>query len=194
MSALIFATNNAHKLEEIAAITKDRFRIVSLVEAGITCEIPETSETIAGNALQKARFIFDMTGADCFADDTGLEVDALGGAPGVYSARYAGPAATYEDNVVKLLHALEGCTNRSARFRTVIALILGGKSYLFEGLAEGSITVNRRGLAGFGYDPVFLPSGMTQTFAEMDASHKNKISHRGKATEKLTAFLLNGER
>jgi XTP/dITP diphosphohydrolase len=156
---------------------------------GIVEEIPETQPTIEGNALQKARYVHERTGADCFADDTGLEVAALGGAPGVYSARYAGEHCSFADNTAKLLDELRGADDRTARFRTVIALIVGGREYLFEGEVRGEITRAASGAGGFGYDPVFRPEGCEATFAEMDAAAKNAISHRGRAVEKLVAFL-----
>jgi len=189
MHELIFVTNNRHKLSEIRQISGPEFRINSLAETGFTENIEETADTLEGNALIKARHIHALTGADCFADDTGLEVDALGGAPGVYSARYAGEKATYTDNVNKLLEAMGGMENRGARFRTVIALILDNREYLFDGTVEGTIVRECRGSEGFGYDPVFLPEGHSETFAEMDAVMKNGISHRGRAVEALLRFL-----
>lgn len=186
---LVFATNNAHKLREVAEIVGDGFEIVSLKEIGCHDEIPETADTLEGNALQKARYIHERYGLDCFADDTGLEVDALGGAPGVYSARYAGPGHDSRANMRKLLHELEGIEERKARFRTAIALILDGKERIFEGIVEGSITKEPRGEAGFGYDPLFAPEGYGETFAEMDEELKNTISHRARAVAKLADFL-----
>ncbi len=186
---IVFATNNAHKIEEIKQILANKFTIVSLNEIGVNEEIPETGVTLTENASQKSHFIFDRYGLDCFADDTGLEVDALNGAPGVFSARYAGEGCSYEDNVRKLLREMVGKTIRTARFKTVVSLILNGKEHLFEGAVEGKIITTRKGTSGFGYDPVFLPAGYHQTFAEMSAEVKNKISHRGKAAEKLVAFL-----
>ena len=191
MKKIVFATNNAHKIEEIKQILANKFTIVSLKEIGFNEEIPETGVTLAENASQKSHFIFDRYGLDCFADDTGLEVDALNGAPGVFSARYAGERCSYEDNVRKLLQEMEGKTTRTGRFKTVVSLILNGKEYLFEGSVEGKIITTPKGLSGFGYDPVFLPDGYKQTFSEMSAELKNKISHRGKAAEKLVAFLIN---
>ncbi len=188
-TALIFATNNRHKLDEVRQILGGGYRLETPREHGIDEDIPETQPTIEGNALQKARYVHERTGRDCFADDTGLEVEALGGAPGVYSARYAGPECSFEDNMNKLLEALEGEENRRARFRTVIALIMGGKEYLFEGTVEGIITHTKHGGEGFGYDPIFRPDGHSETFAEMPATAKNAISHRGRATEKLAGFL-----
>ena len=167
--------------------------MVTATEAGITEEIPETQPTIEGNALQKARYVYEHTGLNCFADDTGLEVEALNGAPGVYSARYAGEHVSYADNNVLLLKNLAGCENRKARFRTVIALIVDGKEYLFEGRVEGAIATEPHGEGGFGYDPLFVPEGSQLTFAEMSSEAKNKISHRGRAVAKLVAFLHGKE-
>lgn len=188
---LVFVTNNSHKLREVKEILDDKFEIVSLDDLGIDEEIPETADTLEGNALQKARFVHSLTQLDCFADDTGLEVDALQGAPGVYSARYAGEDASFDDNMNKLLDALGENSNRKASFRTAIALILDNVEHLFEGSVEGIILNEKHGLDGFGYDPVFQPLGYKQSFAEMDASLKNSISHRGRAVEKLAGFLLN---
>lgn len=188
---LVFATNNAHKLREIKEILNEAFEIVSLKELGIYEDIPETADTLAGNARQKAQYVQEKTGLNCFADDTGLEVDALNGAPGVFSARYAGENATYADNVNKLLQAMQQETNRQARFKTVISLILNEKEYLFEGSVEGSILREKQGEKGFGYDPVFLPAGHSESFAEMSADQKNAISHRGRSVRKLVEFLLS---
>ena len=187
---LNFATNNKHKLQEVREVLGDSFLVESLQSLGINEDIPEDQLTLEGNALQKARFLYDRTGEDCFADDTGLEVEALNGAPGVYSARYAGESKNSLDNMALLLKNMEGVKNRKARFRTVIALILNGEEYLFEGVVNGVITEQPRGTAGFGYDPLFVPDGYTTTFAEMDSEAKNAISHRGLAVEKLAAFLL----
>lgn len=189
MKTLLFATNNPHKLEEISAIAGSEIRIISLKEAGFEGEIPETSDTIAGNAIQKARFLHDRLGIPVFADDTGLEVEALNGAPGVYSARYAGPDATYDDNVNKLLNALESKGNRNARFVTIIALIEDSEAKLFEGIVDGTITSEKRGSGGFGYDPVFVPYGHSLTYAEMSSELKNSLSHRALATQKLVKYL-----
>lgn len=186
---LVFATNNKHKIREISALLDDRFTIVGLADVGIEEDIPEDADTLAGNALSKARHVHARTGLNVFADDTGLEVDALNGAPGVYSARYAGPGKSPDDNIVRLLKQLEGITDRKARFRTVIALILNDKEYLFEGTVEGKITMDRRGAGGFGYDPVFMAESFDRTFAELPLAEKNLISHRAKATEKLITFL-----
>lgn len=189
MKEIIFATNNLHKLEEINQIIADQYKVLSLKDIGFNEDIPETAPTIEGNALQKATYIYDRFQKDCFADDTGLEVEALDGAPGVYSARYAGPDCSYADNVNKLLEALQGISNRKARFKTVIACFLNGKTVSFEGIVNGQILVKPQGGGGFGYDPVFLPDGFDQSFAEMPAQLKNSISHRGIAVRKLVAFL-----
>ena len=189
MRKLIFATNNAHKLGEVQALLGDAFTLVTLRECGITEDIPETADTLEGNALQKARYVYEKTGLDCFADDTGLEVDALGGAPGVHSARYATDGHDFAANNRLLLKNLEGITDRTARFRTVIALILDGVEYTFEGRVEGTITTAESGSEGFGYDPLFVPSGEIITFAQMSAEAKNAISQRGRAVAKLVNFL-----
>lgn len=187
---LTFASNNAHKLEEIRRkLAGSSIGILSLNESGITQELPETGTTLEANSFQKANTVYSKYGLNCFADDTGLEVDALDGEPGVYSARYAGENASYEQNVTKLLQAMEGKTDRSARFRTVISLVMDATEYRFEGVVEGYIIEKPRGNKGFGYDPVFVPVGYNQTFAEMDPDTKNKISHRGLAVEKLVRFL-----
>ena len=193
MRKLIFATNNAHKLGEVQALLGDAFTLVTLRECGITEDIPETADTLEGNALQKARYVYEKTGLDCFADDTGLEVDALGGAPGVHSARYATDGHDFAANNRLLLKNLEGITDRTARFRTVIALILDGVEYTFEGRVEGTIATAESGSEGFGYDPLFVPSGEIITFAQMSAEAKNAISHRGRAVAKLVNFLKNGK-
>lgn len=190
MKKFVFATNNAHKLEEVSAILKDKVELLSMKDINCTVDIPETADTLEGNALIKARFIFENYHSNCFADDTGLEVEALDGAPGVYSARYAGDAHNSEANMKKLLHDLEGAENRKAQFRTVFALIIDGKEHLFEGIVKGEIIRHRRGNSGFGYDSIFVPEGYTQTFAEMGNELKNKISHRALATNKLCKFLL----
>lgn len=189
MREIVFATNNAHKMEEVAAMLGGEYRLVTLRECGITEEIPENEPTIEGNALQKARYVHERTGGDCFADDTGLEVDALNGAPGVHSARYATDGHDFEANMRLLLRNMEGKTDRRARFRTVIALILDGEEYLFEGVVEGRITEQPAGDHGFGYDPVFVPEGEAETFAEMSAERKNAISHRGRAVRKFADFM-----
>lgn len=190
---IVFATHNAHKVSEVQAVLGSEYQLVTATEAGITEEIPETQPTIEGNALQKARYVYEHTGLNCFADDTGLKVEALNGAPGVYSARYAGEHVSYADNNVLLLKNLAGCENRKARFRTVIALIVDGKEYLFEGRVEGTIATEPHGEGGFGYDPLFVPEGSQLTFAEMSSEAKNKISHRGRAVAKLVAFLHGKE-
>lgn len=189
---LVFATNNKHKLDEVRKITaQHNIEVVSLADIHCHDEIPETADTLEGNALQKAQYIQDKFGLDCFADDTGLEVEALDNAPGVYSARYAGPGHDSEANMQKLLQEMEGKTNRKARFRTVIALIIGDKQYCFSGIVNGTITTEKKGENGFGYDPIFIPEGCEQTFAELGDSVKNKISHRAKAVEQLDHFLAN---
>lgn len=189
MQDIVFATNNAHKLTEIRRIVGDKFRILSLKEIGCEEDIPETATTLEGNALMKARYVKEHYGYDCFADDTGLMVDALDGAPGIYSARYAGPGHDSAANMKLLLRNLEGVTERSARFITVIALILNGKEMTFEGRVEGEILTAPRGTDGFGYDPVFKPVESTMAFAEMSADDKNAISHRGRATARLLDYL-----
>ncbi|WP_131752788.1 non-canonical purine NTP diphosphatase [Prevotella heparinolytica] len=186
----VFATNNAHKLEEVSAILGKRIELLSMKDIDCNVDIPETADTLEGNALIKARYIFENYHLDCFADDTGLEVEVLNGAPGVYSARYAGDAHDSEANMKKLLKEMENVENRRARFRTVFALIINGKEHLFEGIVKGEIIKNRKGTSGFGYDPVFVPEGYSQTFAEMGNELKNKISHRAMATQKLCHFLL----
>lgn len=186
---IIFATNNAHKLVEVQALMPQGISIVGLSQMGIHDDIPEDGDTLEANALQKARYVYERTKRNCFADDTGLEVEALGNAPGVYSARYAGPQKSSADNIVKLLEELRGHQNRRARFRTVIALIIDGKEHLFEGIVRGHITEQLSGTEGFGYDPIFMPEGYNQTFAEMPLDVKNDISHRGRAVQKLVEFL-----
>jgi XTP/dITP diphosphohydrolase len=186
---LIFATNNQHKADEIRAVLKGPVELVTLREAGIDIDIPEPYDTLEENARTKSVTIFKMTGTDCFSEDTGLEVDALGGEPGVKSARYAGEGRSFDANIDKLLSQLSGITDRKARFRTVISLLINGKETLFEGVCEGRIIEERRGNNGFGYDPVFIPDGADRSFAEMDIAGKNQFSHRKKATQKLVAFL-----
>ena len=187
---LVFATNNAHKLEEVAAILGDQVELLSLNDIGCQADIPETAETLEGNALLKSSYIYKNYHLDCFADDTGLEVKALNGAPGVYSARYAGGEGhDAQANMLKLLHELEGKENRKAQFRTAISLILDGKEYLFEGVIKGEIIKEKRGDSGFGYDPVFMPEGYDRTFAELGNNIKNQISHRALAVQKLCEFL-----
>ena len=186
---IIFATNNEHKVSEIRAALPKGIDVISLREAGIDIDIPEPHPTLEENALQKASVIYSLKNISCFSEDTGLEVQALGGAPGVKSARYAGENSTSEENIVLLLENLELATNREARFRTVICLLLEEKPYYFEGVCPGFIIRERRGEKGFGYDPVFIPSGSDRTFAEMELAEKNIFSHRGKALLKLVAFL-----
>ena len=186
---LVFATNNKHKLDEIKAAIDKSIRIVSLDEMNIREEIPETQETIEGNAIQKARYIFEKYKINCFADDTGLEVEALNGRPGVYSARYAGENCTFRDNVNKLLGEMQNKKNRSAKFRTIIAFVNNGEVNTFEGSVDGEITEDAAGNEGFGYDPVFKPSGFATTFAQMSQEEKNGISHRGKAVSKFVEYL-----
>lgn len=186
---IVFATNNAHKLNEVRQVVGSSFEIVSLRECGITEDIPENEPTLEGNALAKARYIHARTGLDCFADDTGLEVDALGGEPGVRSARYATDGHDDEANKRLLLERMSGIENRAAQFRTAVALILDGKEYLFEGVVRGAIAAEQHGEGGFGYDPLFFPEGGDRTFAEMSGEEKNAISHRGRAVRKLAEFL-----
>lgn len=191
MKKLVFATNNAHKLEEIRAILGGKVEILSLNDINCHADIPETADTLQGNAALKAQYIYENYGLDCFADDTGLEVEALNGAPGIYSARYAGGEGhDSEANMKKLLSEMQDKENRKARFRTVICLIEGGKEKFFEGIVNGSIIRERKGGAGFGYDPVFMPDGYSETFAEMGNDEKNKISHRARAVQKLCEYLL----
>ncbi|MBO7144626.1 MAG: RdgB/HAM1 family non-canonical purine NTP pyrophosphatase [Salinivirgaceae bacterium] len=189
MKALVFATHNSHKASEINNLLGGLYEIRELDAIGITEDIPENGDTLEANAREKARYVYDRTGLDVFADDTGLEVEALGGRPGVYTARYAGEECDSVKNMKKLLAELEGQSNRKARFRTVICLISGGVEHLFEGVVNGTITTSFSGTEGFGYDPVFMPDGENRTFAEMPLTEKNKISHRGLAVEKLVSFL-----
>ncbi len=189
MKKFVFATNNLHKLEEVNAIIDDKIELLTLNDINCHTDIPETADTLEGNALIKAKFVYDNYHKDCFGDDTGLEVEALNGEPGVYSARYAGDGHDSEANIKKLLHNLEGVANRKARFRTVFALIADGKEHYFEGIINGEIIKVRKGTSGFGYDSIFVPEGYTQTFAEMGNDIKNKISHRAIATQKLCKFL-----
>lgn len=190
MRKLVFATNNAHKLEEIRAILGDKVEVLSLKDIQCDVDIPETADTLEGNAVLKAEYIYRHYGLDCFADDTGLEVEALNGAPGVYSARYAGGEGhDSEANMRKLLAEMEGKTNRKAQFRTAICLIEGGAEHLFEGVVKGEIIEEKRGASGFGYDPVFMPEGYTETFAEMGSEEKNRISHRARAVQALCTYL-----
>ena len=186
---LVFATNNLHKLTEIKAILGEQIDILSLNDINCHVDIPETANTLEGNAKKKAEYIYSHYHLDCFAEDTGLEVKALNGAPGIYSARYAGEGHDSQANMKKLLENLKGITNREAQFRTAICLIEGGEEHLFEGLVKGKIIEEKRGEAGFGYDPVFVPDGYDQTFAELGEDIKNQISHRARAVEKLCDYL-----
>ncbi|KAA6343959.1 Nucleoside triphosphate pyrophosphohydrolase [termite gut metagenome] len=186
---LVFATNNPHKLEEVSLILGDRVKLLSLNDINCRVDIPETADTMEGNALLKARYIYDNYRLNCFADDTGLEVEALNNEPGVYSARYAGEEKDSQANMMKVQQKLEGKENRKARFRTVIALILNGKEHLFEGIVRGKIIKEKRGSSGFGYDPIFMPKGYDKTFAELGNDVKNAISHRAVAVNKLCEYL-----
>ena len=189
MRTLVFATNNKHKLHEVSALLEGAVQVKSLSDMGLEGDIPETADTLKGNALQKAQWVWECTHTDCFADDTGLEVEALGGAPGVYSARYAGEHCSFDDNINKLLAALDGATNRKACFRTVICLIENGVPTYFEGRVDGVILTERYGTDGFGYDPVFMPDRFAVSFAEMPLEVKNMISHRGIAVKNLVDYL-----
>ena len=186
---LIFATNNQHKVDEIRSVITGCFELITLKEAGIGIDIPEPYHTLEENASGKSKTVFKITGINCFSEDTGLEVNALNGDPGVKSARYAGDSRSFDDNIDKLLINLSGKQDRSARFRTVISLLLEGREIFFEGICEGQIIKEKRGKNGFGYDPVFIPDGTNKTFAEMSINEKNVYSHRKKATEKLVTFL-----
>ncbi len=185
---LVFVTNNPHKVEEVQNVLGDKIKILTLKDVNFFEDIPETGQTIEENALQKARYFYQKTHRDCFADDTGFEVEALNGLPGVHSARFASDH-DFEKNMFKVLELMQDKTNRKARFRTVIALILNGKEYLFEGIVNGYVTQQPLGSNGFGYDPIFVPDGYSQTFAQMSLEQKNKISHRARAVEKLAEFL-----
>ena len=189
MNNLIFATNNHNKVQEVRAVLGNIFNIITLKEAGIDIDIPEPHDTLEANATEKSQTIFKITKQNCFSEDTGLEVEALNGEPGVKSARYAGEDRSFDDNIEKLLSKLKPFENRLAQFRTVISLILDRKEYFFEGICLGKIISERKGNNGFGYDPVFIPTGSDKTFAEMDMAEKNKFSHRKKAMEKLINFL-----
>ena len=186
---LVFATNNKHKLQEVRDILGDRVEVLSLSDINCHDDIPETADTLQGNAIMKAQYIYEKFGVDCFADDTGLEVEALNGEPGVYSARYAGDGHDSEANMNKLLQNLTGENNRRAQFRTVIALIIKGEENTFDGIVKGEITEEKRGDSGFGYDPIFIPEGFSKSFAQMKNEEKNSISHRFRATEKLNDYL-----
>ncbi len=189
MTELVFATNNANKRDEVAEMLHQLYTVKTLSDMGITEDIPEDADTLEGNARLKAKYIYDRYKVNVFADDTGLEVEALDGAPGVYSARYAGPTKSSNDNITKLLHELKDATNRKARFRTSICLIIQGEEYYFEGIVDGEITPQPSGAKGFGYDPVFRPNGRMVTFAEMTSEEKNAISHRGQAVRRLVTHL-----
>jgi XTP/dITP diphosphohydrolase len=186
---IVFASNNSHKIEEVQALLPDNIQIISLECIGCSEDIPETTDTIEGNAIQKANYITQKYGYHCFADDTGLEVEALNGEPGVFSARYAGAQRNADDNMNLLLEKLQNQTNRKAQFKTVIALNLNGKQHLFTGIAAGEITLEKIGNQGFGYDPIFRPDGFSETFAQLSLAQKGQISHRGKATQALITFL-----
>ena len=186
---LVFATNNQHKLDEVRKVVTDDIQIISLSDINCYDDIPETADTLEGNALIKARYIHEKFGVDCFADDTGLEVEALNGEPGVYSARYAGEDCNPEANMYKLLQNLTGENNRNAQFRTVIALIINGEEKLFNGIVKGTISREKMGNAGFGYDPIFIPEGFSESFAQMTSEMKNSISHRYRATEELSNYF-----
>lgn len=188
---LVFATNNQHKLEELQAMLGNEIKLLSLKDIGCTEDIPEEQATLEGNANQKSAYVYENYGLSCFADDTGLEIEALNGEPGVYSARYAGEEKSAEANMEKVLEKLTKINNRKARFRTVISLIIKGEENLFEGVVEGEIITKKRGESGFGYDPIFKPIGFETTFAEMNLTDKNKISHRGRAVKKLVKHLKN---
>lgn len=188
---LCFATNNEHKLREVRQLLGDQHRVLSLSDIGCVEELREDEDTLEGNSLQKAQYIFDRYQVSCFADDTGLEVEALQGAPGVYSARYAGDQRNDNDNIRLLLKNLDKSVNRRARFRTIITLVMQGEVHQFEGIANGEILTSKRGEHGFGYDPIFLPEGHQKSMAELTSAEKNAISHRGRATQKLVAFLKN---
>jgi len=188
-NTLIFATNNQHKVDEIRTVLKNSFSIITLKEAGIDIDIPEPHDTLEANATEKAQTIHQLTGKDCFSEDTGLEVAVLNGEPGVKSARYAGEGRDFQQNIDKLLINLKDKPNRKARFRTIISLIMDKQEYVFEGICEGRIVDDQQGNKGFGYDPVFMPDGADKTFAEMTMEEKNAFSHRRKATDQLIAFL-----
>lgn len=193
MNELVFATNNQHKLRELQQILGQQFKILSLEDIGCHEDIPENSPTIEENSMDKAIYVHEKYGKNCFADDTGLEVEVLDGRPGVISARYAGDEKNMDKNIDKVLSELNNKTNRKARFKTVISLIINNKKYQFEGIVNGTIIKDKKGKGGFGYDPVFVPDGYDITFAEMDAEKKNKISHRGRAVKKLVEFLLTAD-
>jgi XTP/dITP diphosphohydrolase len=188
---LVIATNNIHKINEIRHLLNEKIELLSLGDIGCRVELPETEMTLEGNAVQKALYIYEHFNVNCFADDTGLEIDALKGEPGVFSARYAGENCTYEDNIRKVLNVMQEKKNRSARFKTVIALVINGKIETFEGIVEGMIRDQKQGNNGFGYDPIFQPVGLDKTFAEISLEEKNRISHRAIALQKLVKYLEN---
>ncbi len=190
VNKIVFATGNPNKLKEVSSVIKE-FEIIGLRDVKITEEIPETGDTLKKNALQKAKYVYDKTGLDCFSDDTGLEIEALNNRPGVYSAMYAGPDCNAENNMRKVLEELGEAPNRAAQFKTVIALILQGKEYFFEGVVKGGILKEKKGKDGFGYDPIFKPFGYKESFAEMSIAQKNEISHRGLSVKKLVKFLAS---
>lgn len=190
MNELIFATNNKHKIDEIRTVIGSKFNIITLAEAGINIDIPEPHDTIEENAAEKSTFIYNLTTKDCFGEDTGLEVEALNGEPGVKSARYAGEGRSSLDNINKVLQKLKGSSNRNAQFKTIISVIINGKQTQFEGICKGRIIEELKGTDGFGYDPIFIPNGCNKTFAEMTMEEKNIFSHRRKSTDKLIEFLL----
>lgn len=189
METIVFATGNPYKVQEVGAVLKDRYKIKSLQDIGCTVDLPETSPSLEGNALQKARYVYEHFSVNCFSEDTGLEIEALNGEPGVYTARYAGPQRDAKDNMDLVLQKLQHQENRRARFRTVVALIIEGEEFTFEGIVNGRIARAKKGGGGFGYDPIFIPEGHSRTFAELPAEEKNKISHRARAVAKLIGFL-----
>lgn len=189
MNRIVFATNNKHKLQEVSEILKGKFEVLSLLEIGCTEDIPETAETLEGNALLKARYVKEKYGFDCFADDTGLEIEALNFAPGVISARYAGEQRNMADNIAKVMQELDGKASRKAQFRTIVAYLKGDQEYTFEGKVMGEITAQQSGIGGFGYDSIFRPEGFNETFAELGSAQKNAISHRALAIKKLIQFM-----
>jgi XTP/dITP diphosphohydrolase len=189
MNRIVFATNNKHKLAEVSEILKGKFEVLSLLEIGCTEDIPETAETLEGNALLKARYVREKYGFDCFADDTGLEIEALNFAPGVISARYAGEQRNMADNIAKVMQELDGKASRKAQFRTIVAYLKGDQEYTFEGKVLGEITAQQSGTGGFGYDSIFRPEGFNETFAELGSAQKNAISHRALAIKKLIQFI-----
>lgn len=191
MHTLIFATNNPHKISEIQSMVPVTIKIVTLRDAGIEIDIPEPHDNLQGNASEKSKVIYQITKQDCFGEDTGLEIDALNGAPGVRTARYAGPHCKADENMKKVLQEMQYITERTARFRTIISLIMNGQEHIFEGVCEGKIATQPSGDKGFGYDPIFIPNGDHLTFAEMNSAEKNKFSHRKKATDQLISFLQN---